>query len=526
MSDKLEKPAIGKTGAHPLWEVWAIAWPTVLTMTSYTVMQFVDALMVAQVSPLAVAAQGNGGIWSFTPIGFAFGLLTVVNTYVSQNLGAKTPENSPKYAWASLWISLLIWVFLLLPFAFCLPWLFGQMHDAQAIEQVDELVRLESGYATILLVGAVILMTGKGLHHFFFGMHRPKVVTISALIGNAVNIIANYILIFGEEGLPSLGLPGVPGVKPMGLFGAAIGTVIGTLVELVIPAAIFLGPKMNAKYQTRKNWKPQWGPIKDIWRIGWPAAFQFGNEIICWSIFMTVLVGKFGAEHMTAGWAALKYMHLSFMPAVGFSVATTSLVGKYIGAGQPDVAVSRARWALAISMVYMTFCAVIFLIFRAELISWFVGGKDITQEQAAEIIEIGSKLMICAAVFQTVDAFGIVYTGALRGAGDTVWPSTVTVIYSWSFIVFGGLGMITFWPELESVGPWISASAYIILFGFTMAWRFECGRWRSIKLMGTVAEEAAEIAPIGPGIPAGDATAAVRDIAESLADAAKPKHRR
>ena len=119
---------------HALREVWFIAWPTVLTMTSYTLMQFMDGLMVAQVDPLAVAAQGNGGIWSFTPIAFAFGFLTVVNTYVSQNLGAKTPENGPKYAWASFWFSLVMWLVVLLPFGLCLPWLFGHMHDPATIE--------------------------------------------------------------------------------------------------------------------------------------------------------------------------------------------------------------------------------------------------------------------------------------------------------------------------------------------------------------------------------------------------------
>ena len=74
-------------------------------------------------------------------------------------------------------------------------------------------------------------------------------------------------------------------------------------------------------------------------------------------------------------------------------------------------------------MAYMTVCAVIFFVFRYELISYFVAGEGLLPGQAAEIIEAGGKLMICAAVFQTVDAFGITYTGALRGAGDTVWES-------------------------------------------------------------------------------------------------------
>ena len=192
-------------------------------------------------------------------------------------------------------------------------------------------------------------------------------ISISAIIGNLTNVGANYALIFGSEGIPALGLPGIPGVPALGLNGAAIGTVIGTAVEVAIPMTIFLGRRMHAELGTRDAWTPQARPIGDLFRIGWPAAVQYGNELICWSIFMTVLVGKFGENHMTAGWIALSYMHLSFMPAIGFSVAATSLVGKYVGAGQPDIAVHREHdCASRLAMVYMTTCAgVIFWVFRS-----------------------------------------------------------------------------------------------------------------------------------------------------------------
>jgi len=464
-------------GDRPLYEVWAIAWPTVLTMTSYTVMQFVDKLMVAQVGPLEVAAQGNGGIWAFTPIAFSLGVLTVVNTYVSQNLGAGTPQNGPKYAWAAGWLSIAAWILLLVPWAIALSWIFGWMGHS------EKLVRMETGYGRILLAGAVILLASRGLHHYFFGIQRPRIVTISAIIGNLVNVGANYVLIFGRDGLPAWGLPGVPGIAPMGLYGAAIGTVVGTLVELAIPAAVFLGRTMNAAYSTRAAWRCGFAPARDLMRIGWPSSVQLGNEIACWSIFMSVLVGRFGEDHMTAGWAALAYMHLSFMPAVGFSVATTSLVGKYIGSGQPDIAASRAHLALLLAVGYMTICAVIFFVFRHGLIGFFVAAKELPPERAHEIIAIGGKLMVCAALFQTADAFGIVYTGALRGAGDTVWPGLVTILYSWAFIVAGGWSAAVLWPQLGSVGPWVAAAAYVIIFGLTMWWRFEAGRWRSIRLL-------------------------------------------
>lgn len=513
--------------SRALHEVWSIAWPTVATMTSYTVMQFIDKLMMGQVGPLEVAAQGNGGIWAFVPMGTAMGFLTVVNTFVAQNLGAGKPENGPKYAWGALWLSAAAWLVVLLPLAIALPFVFRAMHGdggAGATTGVDvsRLIAMESGYGQILLLGGLFTLASRSLHHYFFGLHRPKVATVSAIAGNLVNGVGNYILIFGEAGIPKLGLPGIPGTPALGIYGAAIATVIGGAVEAIIPFCIFLGPTMNAELQSRRQWRPDLKPIKGLFRIGWPAAIQYGNEIGCWAIFMSVLVGRFGAEHMTAGWIALTYMHLSFMPAVGFSVAVTSLVGKYIGAKQPDEALRRARLGLSIALVYMTACAAVFFFAREPLIAFFLGG-DISPEESARIISIGAKLMICAVVFQTIDAIGITYTGALRGAGDTVFPGIVTMIYSWVFIVAGGWLFIYFAPGLESLGPWIAASAYVILFGITMGLRFESGRWRSIDLLGETKEEqlerdAALHAPLSPAPPSSLPDASVRDIAEEIAE--------
>jgi hypothetical protein len=99
-------------------------------------------------------------------------------------------------------------------------------------------------------------------------------------------------------------------------------------------------------------------------------------------------------------------------------------------------------------------------------------------------------------VFQMADAVGIVYTGALRGAGDTRWPGIVTMIYSWTFIVGGGWTLTRFLPGLESLGPWIAAAAYIVTLGITMGLRFESGSWRSIKLLDRGDVEQPEMAPI------------------------------
>jgi len=524
MSDRQTPTSAGPPAADAvsLWralgEVWSIAWPTVATMTSYTVMQFIDKLMIGQVGPLEVAAQGNGGVWAFVPIAVSMGFLTVVNTFVSQNLGRGKPENGPRYAWAALWITVVAWLVLLLPFAASMPIIFGAMHDNPAVESFARLVRMETHYGQILLLGAVFTLSSRSLHHYFFGLHRPKVATVSAVCGNLTNVLCNYVLIFGADGIPGWGIPGVPGVPALGIYGAAIGTVIGGMVEAAIPLAIFLGPRMNAELHSRSQWRPQWKPVRDLLRVGWPAAMQYGNEVVCWSLFMSWIIGQFGENHMTAGWIALTYMHLSFMPAVGFSVAATSLVGRYIGAGDPNRAQHRARVGLGVALTYMTICAAVFFFGRHQLVGVFIGG-DATPEQAAHIIAIGAKLMICAAVFQTMDAVGIVYTGALRGAGDTIWPGVMTMVLSWTFIVGGGWLMIHFAPGLESIGPWIAASAFVIIYGIAMALRFESGRWRRIRLMDDTEHDAALHSPLGPAAPAGTPDGSVRDLCEDMGEA-------
>jgi len=147
------------------------------------------------------------------------------------------------------------------------------------------------------------------------------------------------------------------------------------------------------------------------------------------------------------------------------------------------------------------------------MVAFFIGG-DLPPEERAHIIQIGGRIMIWAACFQWFEAFGSVYTGAMRGAGDTRWPSGATIIYSWLFIVAGGWLLAVYVPQWESIGPWAGAATFIILYGVTMFLRFESGGWRKIKLLDTPAEEAAEHAPVGPTPPAATPDASIRDITD------------
>lgn len=467
--------------ASPLREMLTIALPVAAVMISYTASQFVDRVMVARLpdGDAAVSALGNGGIVAFVPISITMGMLTVINTYVSQHVGAGRERSAAAYPCNGVWLAGLVWLAVFIPLSFALPALLPAVADLLAHARPAEghagldpgVLRMQEDYARILLLGSIFTLASRAMAQFFFGLHKGAVILLASLLANLVNAGGNWLLIYGNWGFPMLGVR-----------GAAISTVVGQAVELAIPLAVFLSAKVHARYGTRSAWRFSPARVREIVRIGWPQGLAFGNEMICWAVFMAGIIGSISVADNAAGWIALGYMQISFMPAVGISIAVTAVVGRCIGAGQPDVAASRAYLGARVAMVYMGACAACFVLFRHQLVGVFIN-EDWSPERAADVMRIGAKVMICAAVFQLFDAVGITMFGALRGAGDSRWPGLATVLMSWTVILGGGIGLLRLMPDQRSLGPWIAASAYIILFALVMFLRFRSGSWRRIHLV-------------------------------------------
>lgn len=491
--------------ASALGEMLRIAIPSVATMASYTVMQFADKIMVSRIGPepVYVSAQSNGGILAWTLMAFMLGTTGVINSFVSQNLGAGKPERGAAYTWNGLWVSLAYYALFIVPAIFVVPWYFARIHTDP---EMATLLTLETRYAVVVLAGAFAVLCSRTVHHYFYGLHRPWVVLISALSANVVNVVLNLLLIFGDQGLtleagwlgdvlvnPLTGaiasMAGALGVEPMGLVGAAYATVIGGVVEFLIPLALFVSPRYARRFGTLKAWRVSAECLRGIFRVGLAPGLMFVNEIVCWNMLMVWLVPKGGQAvgddpvlHNTTGWIALQYMHLSFMPAVGLSIAAQAMVGKCMGMKRADLATQRAMLALKITLGYMGLCALVFVAFRGQLIGIFI--DDATPpDQRARLIAIGSGVMIAAAIFQLFDALAITTSAALRGAGDTVWPGVATIVLSWTCIVGVGYGLIVLAPSLGSLGPWIGASLYIILLGVALGVRFAQGKWKTLSLV-------------------------------------------
>ncbi|MBX3377728.1 MAG: MATE family efflux transporter [Phycisphaeraceae bacterium] len=501
MSSTESQPAPAAAAARPsepspLWELLRIAAPTVATMTSYSLMTFTDKFLVVRLGsePIYLGAQGNGGLISWVPISIAHGTLTIINTYVSQNMGAGRPERGAAYAWNGLWLSCLYWLAVLVPFGFAIPYLFAaaRIDPAQAA--------LATTYGQILIFGSILTMGTRTLGQYFYGLHKAGIILIAGVIANIFNIFASMVLAFGNAPTPDfsdnwLGILLQPladaahavatglGIPRLGLAGAAWGTVIATFIESAIPAILFLSPKFNARYHTRRAWRWSTAHIKDLARLGWPGGVMFGNEMVCWGYFMVYLVSSFGKEHATAGWIAHQYMQLSFMPAVGIHVACTAIVGKYMGMGRPDLAARRAWLGLKLSVVYMVTCGVLMVVYREPMVRFFIDSGT-TPDATARIIALGSMFLIATATFQAFDAVAMTLSGSLRGAGDTVVPGIVTVVLSWVVIVGAGTAFIHILPErFQPVGGWIGAALYIFLLAVFLTIRFVGGKWKLRKVL-------------------------------------------
>jgi MATE family multidrug resistance protein len=460
------------TPTDPMPTGWAVprgllllAGPIIASMISRTVMSFVDFVMVSQLGTEAQAAIMPAGVLLFVMVAFGMGLLSVVNTFVSQSLGRNRPADCAAYMWQGLYLALAMGL-MILPLWWAVPHLFAWIGHAPRVQSL-EVAYVRPG---LFHVGPALMSIA--LAGFFSGIHRPAIDFWSTLIANTFNVIANYLLIFGHFGLPA-----------MGIAGAAWGTVMAVSLQTLILGGWALRPAMQARYQSLRAWAFDWPKTRRMVAIGMPAAFQHVVEIVAFAVFTNLLIGRkvmpggevrFDPVQQAANNLTFKLLEVSFMPTVGLGVALSAAVGKAIGQGRAGLARLTVRWAAGFAVVYMSMVGLGYLLFRRDL------AELLTDDP--QVVHWASRLLILCAIFQFFDAIGIVHSFALRGAGDTRWPAIVMALYACTVFLGGGYLMTRWLPGWGSIGPWTAAAVYIALLGGTFFWRWQAGSWEKIRL--------------------------------------------
>lgn len=441
-----------------LWNVVKMSFPIVVATCCRMVMDVTDYWMMSRAGntdALAAILPGQMIMWSYIVIGM--GTVTIVSTMASQCLGRGDLRSCSAYAWQSLYLAGGFWIVggALWP---VLPHVFKLAGHAPEIQE------LECKYVAIAVwtIGPTIAATG--LSSFFNGIHRPTVTMAAALEGVVVNAALSYVLIFGKLGF-----------EPMGIEGAAWGTVAGTIYRAARLTLSLCLPSVHAKFESRNTWRLDRGKMANIFRFGGPSGLQWFSDVTVWAIFTVVLVGSyFGKVHQLATNAAWQYLRISFMPCMGVGMALSAMVGRSVGARNPNQALRVTSIATLLMLAYMSLLSVIYLIWREPMIAFFTDDP--------EVIRIGASIMVCAAVFQVFDALGISYNSALRGAGDTFVPSVIFIVSHWVIVIGGGFAVAELFPQLGSVGPWIAAAVLIIFTGLLLWARWRSRVWMKIDL--------------------------------------------
>ncbi len=434
-----------------------LAAPMVVTTVSFTVMQFVDRIMVSRLGTEALAAILPAGFVSFIPGGFAIGAITSLNTFVSQSLGRGDKRGCSNYFWQAVYMGIVYFLAVVVIMWPTAPWIFKAMGHSPPV------VGMEVIYLRIMLYTHILAVINWSCGQFFMGIHRPIITMYASLCGQVVNVVANYVLIFGKFGFPA-----------MGIAGAGWGTFIGIAVSACVNMSLYLSGNINATFKSRRTLNIDLGKMYDLLKVGLPAGFGLMVNVAFWGVILFALVGKFGTEALAATSAVLSYTSLSVMPVVGISTALTAAVGKTIGRGRKDIAIKQTTVCLKIALVYMGFVGICFFVFRNALMAfWSTDDK---------VIEAGANILICAAIYQAFHAARTIYSGSLRGAGDTVWLAIISAVGAILILGLGGWLIAKYFPSFGALGPWCAATVSIIAVGLANRWRFKSKKWMDIDL--------------------------------------------
>jgi len=437
-----------------------LALPMIGMMVSRLLMTFIDFAMVSVLGTEAQAAISPATVFVFVVGCLGMGVAHAVQTFVSQAAGRGEPQQAGGYAWQSFYIAGVIGL-LAFPLAATTETWFGWI--AALGEHTPQVAAMEVQYVEIGLWSVAPSIVCIGLNGFFNGVQRPRIALIAVLASLVVNVVGNWLLIYGNLGFPR-----------MEIAGAAVATVIAWCVRAGVLTGAMLLPNFDRRYHTRRSFAFDWGKMAGLLRVGAPTAIQWVIDMGSWMVFMVLIMPPLGTAALAATNVGLQYMHLSFMPAIGLGIALCSKVGFAIGQGKPENAVQQARIAMRLTGAYMGVVGLSFLLLRRPLM-WLFNADP-------AVIEAGSWVLIWAAIFQVFDAMSITYMNALRGAGDTRWPAVAISTSSWGIFIGGGYAMSRMLPQWGLNGPWLMCALYIILLGLLLRWRWQRGAWRNIRL--------------------------------------------
>jgi MATE family multidrug resistance protein len=454
-------------------DVLVLAIPLILSRGAISIQHFVDRVFLTWHSPEAVASAFVGGMLSFLLLTLFIATAGYTSTFVAQYHGAGREDRIGPAVWQGLYVAAVggaVHLLLIVPAGS----VFRLIGHAEVMQQH------ETAYFRILCLGAGPAIASAAMSGFFSGRGRPWPTVVVTGLQTGLNMILDYVLIFGKWGLPALGAE-----------GAAIATVASVCFSCVLYLGLIMRRTYDRTYHTWRGRGLNAALLARLVRFGLPYGVQFFLDVAGFVVF-AFLVGRLGTASLAATTITFNINSLNFLPMVGFGVAVSVLVGRHLGANRPDLAVRSVYSALHMTVLYTAVVGALFVLVPGVFLRLFGARGD--PDSFAALRETVVLLLRFVAVYCVFDGVCIVVASALRGAGDTRFVMLLVTVVSALVLVIPNcivLGVL----NASVYVAWTFVAAYIITLAFGLVVRFLGGRWRSMRVI----EEAPTFMP--PQVP-------------------------
>jgi MATE family multidrug resistance protein len=454
-------------------EVLILALPMVISTSFTSVMHFIDRMFLTWHSSTAMAASMQAGLAQWTLICFAFGVASYVNSFVAQYHGAGHDERIGASVWQGIWFGILLSPLFLLAIPLA-PGFFALVGHDPALQREEVL------YFQILAWASGPTIIATAMSTFFTGRGQMVVTMIVSGIACAINIIADYFLIFDKFDL------GVEGIA-----GAAYATVLAHWSTVVIYALWMYQKKYRQRYRLTTNWRFDPKLMLRLIYFGGSSGLQMLIEGAGFTVLL-LLVGRLGKLEAEATTLAFNINIVAFIPMVGLGIAISTLVGQQLGQNRPDLA-ERATWTgLTLGMLYSSVAALLYFAAPDLFLMGHAAGAH--WEGFQEIRDVAVILLRFVALYFLFDTMQIVFVCALKGAGDTLFVLFVAAVVSITGVAVGQLGAMYFGGGLY--WWWSVLTGWLFTLAMCYLTRFLHGDWKKMRVIEQKYLDDASLIPV------------------------------
>ncbi|MDR0915087.1 MAG: MATE family efflux transporter [Endomicrobium sp.] len=442
-------------------EFLKISIPLIASTGIEAVQLFINKIFLSRYSQESFIASTPAGIINWSIVCFFFGTLTYIDIFIAQYYGQKRYKEIGPAIWQGIYLAFIATCIIFLSSIFAKSFFMsiGHPYDV-ACEEVK--------YFTTLCYGSFPCIAETVFAGFYAGIGKTKIVLIVSLCGVITNIILDFCLIYGHYGLPN-----------MGITGAALANNISLFIVCIIYTVLIVSKKNSNIYNTR-NIKPNFTFIKRLLCYGLPNGGEFFFDTIGFGIFI-IIIGHIGIYELAASNIVATIHHILSVFIVGCGMSTSLIVGKYVGKNNICVAKSSVQSAIHIVSLYILIVFFCLILFPNKFIMLFA-----SSEQSVLLDKIRPmlfNLLRMLAFYLIFNASNIIFSSAIKGAGDTIFIVKKFILFSILFIIIPTYISVIF-LKLSIYIAWSFVLLYNMALSLSFYYRYKSQRWTITHLIG------------------------------------------